>query len=81
MAKCYEVIGKPTINGTIKIQGSKNAALSIIVASLLAKDVVVLENVPNIKDVMELLSIIKLANVKVSFIDNNLIIDSISRTS
>ena len=76
MAKCYEVIGKPTINGTIKIQGSKNAALSIIVASLLAKDVVVLENVPNIKDVMELLSIIKLANVKVSFIDNNLIIDS-----
>ena len=76
MAKCYEVIGKPTINGTIKIQGSKNAALSIIVASLLAKDVVVLENVPNIKDVMELLSIIKLANVKVSFIDNNIIIDS-----
>ena len=76
MSKCYEIIGRPIMNGTIKIQGSKNAALSIIVASLLAKDVVVLENVPNIKDVHELLSIIKLANVKVSFIDNCLIIDS-----
>lgn len=76
MSKCYEVIGRPNINGTIKVQGSKNAALSIIVAALLVKDVVVLDNVPNIKDVHELLSIIKLANVKISFIDNCLIIDS-----
>ena len=76
MSKCYEVLGRPNINGTIKVQGSKNAALSIIVAALLVKDVVVLDNVPNIKDVHELLSIIKLANVKVSFIDNCLIIDS-----
>lgn len=76
MKKAYEIVGKPTINGNIKIQGSKNSALAIIVASLLAKDVVVLENVPYIKDVLELLKIIKKLNVKVSFIDNTLIIDS-----
>lgn len=76
MAKYYEIVGRPKINGSIKIQGSKNSALSIIVASILAKDVVVLENVPNIKDIQELLVILKKINVKVSFIENSLIIDS-----
>lgn len=78
MKKVYEIVGKAKMNGTINIQGSKNSALAIIVASLLAKDVVVLENVPCIKDVLELLNILKKINVKVSFIENNLIIDSSS---
>lgn len=76
MSKIYEIVGKPKIEGTINMQGSKNSALAIIVASLLAKDVVSLENVPDIKDILELLKIIKKLNGKVSFIDNNLIIDS-----
>lgn len=76
MKKIYEIEGNNVIDGTIKIQGCKNSALAIIVASLLAKDVVVLKNVPNIKDIQELICILKNINVKTSFIDNTLIIDS-----
>ena len=59
MKKLYEIEGNNVIDGTIKIQGCKNSALAIIVASLLAKDVVVLKNVPNIKDIQELICILK----------------------
>lgn len=76
MSKAYEIEGQPTINGVIKVQGSKNAALAIIVASLLAKDVVCLENVPRITDVFELLKIIKQLDCQVSFINNSLLIDA-----
>ena len=71
MKKVYEITGKSKIKGIIKVQGSKNSALAIIVASLLCKDIVFLENVPRIKDVFELLEILKKINVNVSFIDNN----------
>ena len=76
MKKVYEIKGNNQLEGTIKIQGCKNSALAIIAASLLAKDVVVLKNVPNIKDIQELISILKKINVKTSFIDNTLIVDS-----
>lgn len=76
MKKAYEITGNNVIEGTIKIQGCKNSALAIIVASLLAQDVVVLENIPNIKDIQELICVLKKINVKTSFIDNTLIVDS-----
>lgn len=76
MKKIYEINGQSQLNGTIKVQGSKNASLAIIVASLLCKDVVRLENVPKIKDVYELLNVLKNIDVNVSFKDNLLIVDS-----
>ena len=76
MAKAYEINGKAKINGNIKVQGSKNSSLAIIVASILCKDRIILHNVPKILDVYELIDILKEINVKVSFIDNTLIVDS-----
>ena len=76
MKKAYEIKGNNTIEGTIKIQGCKNSALAIIIASILSKDVVTLTNVPDIKDIHELISILNKLNVKTSFINNVLIIDS-----
>lgn len=80
MKKIFEIKGKSKIKGTINVQGSKNSSLAIIVASLLCKDVVFLENVPRIQDVFELIEILKKINVKVSFINNNMVIDSSSIT-
>ena len=68
--------GKRILNGDVFIQGSKNSALGVIAASLLTKDKVIIQNVPKIQDVFELIEIIKLLNVKVDFVENILIIDS-----
>ncbi len=64
-----------TIKGTIEIGGSKNASLPIIAASVLASGRVVLKNVPNIKDIDDLLTILRSINVMVTRLDKTLIIE------
>ena len=60
--------GKP-LKGKIKPCGSKNAALPIIAATLLAKEPCVIENVPEITDVHILFEIIQKLGVKVKKIE------------
>jgi UDP-N-acetylglucosamine 1-carboxyvinyltransferase len=50
--------GRP-LNGTIPISGAKNAALPLIIASLLTSDRLTLKNVPNLADVMLLTRILR----------------------
>ena len=45
--------GKP-LYGTIPISGAKNAALPLMIASLLTEDMLILENVPHLADVVQL---------------------------
>lgn len=62
------------IRGTVKISGSKNASLPIIVAALLSNKRVILKNVPNISDVMALLSIYAKLKIKYHYKKNYLVI-------
>ena len=68
--------GGNNLKGDVCIEGSKNASLALIAASLLSKDKVIIQNVPKIQDVFDLIEIIKDLNVTVDFISNVLIIDS-----
>jgi UDP-N-acetylglucosamine 1-carboxyvinyltransferase len=47
----YIIEGGRTLNGTVRVSGSKNAALPAMAATLLTADEVRLENVPDIEDV------------------------------
>lgn len=51
--------GKSVLKGKIKIDGAKNAALALMCAAIMADGEVILENVPEINDVMVMLEIIK----------------------
>lgn len=62
--------------GEISLQGSKNATLPILAASVLCRGKVVLENCPDISDVRELLQALAFAGVKSSFCDKILEIDT-----
>ena len=53
------IIGGGQLNGTIPISGAKNAALPLIIASLLTSDTLTLKNVPNLADVSLLLRILR----------------------
>lgn len=64
------------LKGTIKISGSKNAALPLICCALLTKGIVTLKNIPRIEDVFNLLKIINSLNVKTQFKDNVVRIDA-----
>ena len=53
------VVGGKKLEGSIYLQGSKNAALPILAATLLAEGISVLENCPQITDVYEMLEILR----------------------
>jgi len=59
------------LRGKVKISGSKNAATPIIAATLLTREKCVLENVPKIRDVNNLLDILKGMGAKVNWIDDH----------
>ena len=48
------IVGGNRLNGEITISGAKNAALPLMIASLLTRDPLVLENVPRLADVTQL---------------------------
>ena len=48
------IVGGARLNGSIPISGAKNAALPLMIASLLTDDTLTLENVPRLSDVANL---------------------------
>ena len=54
-----EIIGNKPLDGKIKISGSKNASLPIMIASLLTKEKVEIDNIPNLSDVSTLIDLMK----------------------
>ena len=57
--------GKKKISGSITISGSKNAALPILAASILAKKVTI-NNVPLVKDVFTMITLLTSIGLKIS---------------
>lgn len=55
----FIIEGGHPLNGTVKIHGSKNAALPILAATLLTRDECTLHNVPHISDIHTFLEILK----------------------
>ena len=61
----FEIEGGARLRGTIVPQGAKNEALQVLCAVLLTEERVVIENVPDIRDVNHLIGLLKLLGVKV----------------
>lgn len=62
----FKIEGGHLLNGAITPQGAKNEALQVICASLLTCEKVVIRNIPNIRDVNNLIQLLKDIGVKVS---------------
>ena len=62
------------LNGRIKVSGSKNSVTKALIASILTKDICILENVPQISDVDSTIDILIHLGVNVKKLDNNKII-------
>ena len=67
----YEITGGRKLHGEITPQGAKNEALEIICATLLTKEKVTVENVPEISDVINLIGLLKDIGVKTEHIKKN----------
>ena len=61
----FKVKGGAKLQGTIEPQGAKNEALQVISAVLLTPEKVIISNVPEIRDVIKLIDLLKFIGVKV----------------
>ena len=72
----YIIKGGNKLEGTVKISGSKNAALPILAACILNKGKTTLYNVPNIQDTQMMYEIIKILGGNVQKKKNKIIVDT-----
>ena len=61
----FIIEGGHTLSGTIMPQGAKNEALQVICATLLTSEPVTISNIPNIRDVNNLIQLLRDIGVKV----------------
>ena len=76
-----KVVGGEQLKGELKIQGSKNAALPIIAATVLNKGITTLKNCPKILDVLHMIKILEELGCKTKWQGNTLFVDSSVITS
>lgn len=67
--KVFRVKGGRPLQGVIRPEGNKNEALPLLAASLLTKEPVVLENVPDIEDVRQMIGIIQHLGAQVTSLE------------
>ena len=61
--------GGARLNGDVTISGAKNAALPILAGTLLASEPVMVSNVPHLKDVTTMLSLLQMMGVQLTIDD------------
>ncbi|XAK33682.1 UDP-N-acetylglucosamine 1-carboxyvinyltransferase [Campylobacter coli] len=65
-----EIQGSQKLQGEVTISGAKNAALPLIASSILAKNEVKINNVPNVADIKTLISLLENLGAKTDFKEN-----------
>lgn len=73
--KKFVINGGNPLKGEVTINGAKNSAVALIPAAILANSPVTLDGVPDINDVHSLKEILEIMGVKVTFANNQMIID------
>ncbi|MBI3985184.1 MAG: UDP-N-acetylglucosamine 1-carboxyvinyltransferase [Candidatus Levybacteria bacterium] len=69
----FEIVGGKKLKGEVKVFGSKNVVLKVLVAACLTSDEIDIENVPLISDVYAMTEIIEHLGGKIMFTDHSLV--------
>lgn len=67
----FVIEGGERLTGTVKISGSKNAALPLLAATILKKGVYQIENVPRLRDIGTMTRLLNILGAKTEWVDRN----------
>lgn len=71
------VRGGSRLQGTVQVEGAKNAVLPVIAASLLASEgKSIIRDVPQLSDVFTISEVLRHLNAEVTFLDNEITVDA-----
>ncbi len=68
------ILGGVKLHGEVKISGAKNSAVAILVASILVKGRCLIENVPKVSDILDLIDIINGLGGKAEFVGEDTVV-------
>ena len=71
-----EVLGANKLKGQIKISGSKNASLPILASTLLSNKKIILKNIPKVRDIETMLTLLKSLGSEVNVNKNQIILSN-----
>ena len=71
-----EVFGVNKLKGQIKISGSKNASLPILAATLLSNKKITLKNLPKVRDIETMLTLLHSLGSRIRVNKNQAVIDN-----
>lgn len=77
-----KILGGFPLNGEVEISGAKNAALPILVASILSPDQLNISNIPKLKDIDTTIKLLRFLGVSIQQTDSNVFLkgSNISKT-
>jgi len=65
-----------SLNGTIQISGAKNASLPLIAMTILAKNIVSIQNLPHVADIRTLLKLLSNLGANVEYLEKKVTVDT-----
>ena len=71
-----QITGKAILTGSISVSGSKNAALPIMIASLLSENGLYLKNLPALQDILTMKKLLENFGIKITKINSQTFFDS-----
>lgn len=76
-----EIVGGKQLNGEVNIQGSKNAVLPILAATVLVNGITKLNHCPKILDVFSMIKILEAIGCKTWWVNSSLFVDTTTITT
>lgn len=71
MVEAFKVTGGKEISGVLEVEGAKNAALPIMIATLIEKGTYILKNVPNLMDIRTLVKLLESLGLEIEKLDDH----------
>lgn len=71
MVEAFKIKGGNELKGTLTASGAKNAALPIIIGTLIEKGTYVIKNVPNLRDIRTLVKLLESLGMEIEQLDKN----------
>ena len=71
MVEAFKIRGGNKLKGLLRASGAKNAALPIIIGTLIEEGTYVLKNVPDLRDIRTLIQLLESLGMKVERLDKN----------
>ena len=77
----FIINGNKALSGEIEVSGSKNAALPIMVATLLSPGKYTIENIPELRDVRTMAHLLRITGAKIDFGNHTIVVLLVCRHS